>query len=437
MNEASHVPMARLAWLPRSLRPPVPIPLAHMRIMWLVGIAAMIAAYDLTMFGMALKQIQADLRIPEDEIALTNAIFRLGIVPAVFVSMLADRFGRRRLLMVTILGSAIFTMLTGFSQSHAQLTGFQLFVRMFAYAEDMLCIVVIAEEFDEKARGWAIGMIGALGGLGGGVAAIAYGLLGPLEDGWRYLYILGAVPLFVLAFLRRRLVETRRFENYATSRMHQTHTMRDWLEPAMFLLRQYPGRLALLAAALFPLGFAIAAPFLMISKHMQEAHGITPGGVTIVIIAGGGIAIIGNFVAGLLSDRVGRRGVFVIACLGLVAGLMTFYNAPTPTLAIAGFIIGIFFYFAADVILAAFGAELFPTSYRSTASAVRLLLWIIAGAIGLALQGQIFNALGSHAAANTALLAVGPLSILFVPFLPEPSRKTLEEIAPERIIDAA
>lgn len=437
MRDALQEPMARLAWLPRSLRPPVAIPLRHMRIMWLVGIAAMIAAYDLTMFGMALKQIQADLMIPEDQIALTNAIFRLGIVPAVFVSMLADRMGRRRLLMLTILGSAIFTMLTGFSQSHAQLTGFQLFVRMFSYAEDMLCYVVIAEEFDEKARGWAIGMVGALGGLGGGVAAISFGILGPLEDGWRYLYILGAVPLFILAFLRRRLVETKRFEDYAAGRMHKTRSLSDWLEPALFLVKQYPARLALLGAALFPLGFSIAAPFLMISKFMQEAHGISPGGVTVIIIAGGGLAIIGNFVAGLLSDVIGRRGVFVIACLGLVSGLMLFYNADSAPLAIGGFIIGIFFFFAADVILAALGAELFPTSYRSTASAVRLLLWIIAGAIGLALQGTIYNAVESHAVANTILLAVGPLSILFVPFLPEPSRKTLEEIAPERIIDAA
>lgn len=428
-------PTARLLWLPRSLRPPEPVPVSHMRIMWLVGIAAMIAAYDVSLYGLAAKQIQAELNIPDDEVTLVNALFRLGILPALLLSILADRWGRRQLLILTILGSACFTVLTGFTRTQAEFTAAQTFVRMFAYAEDMLCVVVVAEAFDARTRGWALGMLGALGALGAGLAAIMFALIDVLPYGWRALYVIGGIVLLLLAWLRRSLPETARFAAQRARIAAEPRSLAAILSPARYVVTQYPGRIALLAMAVVPFGFAVAAAWTLFPKFLQDVHGFAPWQVTVLVLSGGLIALFGNFVAGRASDYFGRKLVFTLGCLGTSSMFMVLYTAPEPWMAIPAFIGAAFSFFAAEVILAAFGAELFPTSYRSTASAVRLLMWILSGSAGLWAQGPLMNWLGGMGPSVVLLLAVAPLSILAVPFLPEPSRKTLEEISPDRITD--
>ena len=87
----------------------------------------------------------------------------------------------------------------------------------------------------------------------------------------------------------------------------------------------------------------------------------------------------------------------------------------------------------ATVLARALGSELFPTSYRSTASSIRMLAGTIGGSLGLLLESALYGALGSHAAAITALLpglAVGVAIVAFA--IPETAGRELEEVSPER-----
>ena len=61
------------------------------------------------------------------------------------------------------------------------------------------------------ARGWANGTLSALDYTGAGLASLVFAAVNILPYGWRALYVIGAVPLFLVAFLRRRLPETKRF----------------------------------------------------------------------------------------------------------------------------------------------------------------------------------------------------------------------------------
>jgi hypothetical protein len=86
-------------------------------------------------------------------------------------------------------------------------------------------------------------------------------------------------------------------------------------------------------------------------------------------------------------------------------------------------------YLGLDVMLSALGSELFPTAYRSTASAARAVTATLGAAIGLAAEGVLFTATGSHAAAIAWMvvpLAVVPVALARVP---ETARRELEEIA--------
>jgi hypothetical protein len=86
---------------------------------------------------------------------------------------------------------------------------------------------------------------------------------------------------------------------------------------------------------------------------------------------------------------------------------------------------------AVDVLFGALGSELFPTSYRSTASGVRAAVGTVAGSAGLWLESWLYPMAGSHAAAITWMLGlvwIAPLVVLLL--LPETAGRELEEISP-------
>jgi hypothetical protein len=82
---------ARLWWLPPRLRPPVPISVEHNRLLWIVGSAALIAGFDLNIFGLAMPQVQASLNIAEHELGPMTSVIRLLMIGAFFLAILSDR----------------------------------------------------------------------------------------------------------------------------------------------------------------------------------------------------------------------------------------------------------------------------------------------------------------------------------------------------------
>ena len=85
-----------------------------------------------------------------------------------------------------------------------------------------IAAVVIAEEFAPEHRGWGIGALGALQACGAGVAAIMFGFVEYLPYGWRSLYAIGLGPLLLIAYFRRTLPETHRFQQIEQVRETET-----------------------------------------------------------------------------------------------------------------------------------------------------------------------------------------------------------------------
>ncbi len=266
---------ARFVWLPPGLRPPQAMVWRQERIFLLVGIAAMFAGFDTNIFGLAVPQIQASLHIPENQIGLTVSYFRIATLAALLLCSAADLIGRRRLLLITIFGQAIFTLLTAFAADYPQFVWTQILTRVFGYAEEMLCFVVIAEEIGAGARGWANGTLSALNYTGAGLASLAFLGVTVLPYGWRALYVIGAVPLFLVAFLRRSLPETRRF----AAQEALTRTKSRWTEASRLLkdlAREYPLRLVTILIAAGAFGFGLSSASVLSSKYLQSVFHYTP-----------------------------------------------------------------------------------------------------------------------------------------------------------------
>lgn len=411
------------------------LPRDQRRLLLLVGSSLFINNYDLGIFALALPQIQASLHIPEENIGLYTGIIRFGVLFAFPLAFMADVVGRKRLLILTVIGMTLSTVLSAFAQTALQYLILQTFARCFSYAEEMLCYVIVAEEIEPEKRGWALGRLAALGTLGYGLSSLLYGQIGELPHGWRDFYLVGAAGLVVIMLARRGLRETKSFLDHRATRK-AAQSIRAHLQPIVSLMRAYPGRFVALVATTAPYSFGLSAAFAFISKFLQESHGYSPANVGYLQFFGGALSLLGFFLAGQISDMVGRRAVLGV-CIPVVVGLFVlFYLTGDPTLLIASWIGCLFFYFASEVTLSALGSELFPTSYRSTSSAARGVINVVSGIAGLAAESALYPLVGSHAYSVIILIAVAPIAIIPVLFfLPETARRSLDEISPEVELD--
>jgi len=397
------------------------------RLVVLLGAANAANGYDLGIVTLALPAIQAALAIPEAQVGTVLALIRLGVLAALGIGVLADRWGRRALLLATIVGFTACTVVTAGVPNAAAFVAAQLFARVFIAAEDMLGIVVVAEEIVAARRGLALGVLAALGGVGHGAAAVSYAVVGRGPYGWRLLYLAGAVPLVVVAWLRRSLVETRRFVAHRTR--HAGRVVPPWA-PLATLVREHPARVVALVAMILPIYFVTAPALAFQSKFLQETHGYSPATVAFLYFVGGIVSVTTQLAVGRASDAVGRKPAALVMLALNATGTFLLYRGGGPAV-IAGWLLMVAAYLGLDVMLGALGSELFPTAYRSTASAVRAVTATLGAASGLALEGTLFTATGNHGAAISWML----VPLVFVPFalaaLPETARRELEDITPE------
>jgi len=229
---------------PAAIRPRVRWPeldLHERRIVCLIGAAGFFNQYDLGLVSLFLRHIQADLAISEASVGWMGSAIRMGALPAFGFMLLADRLGRRRLLLWTIAGYTLCTVATAFAPSAAAFTAAQLVGRMFMEAEVTLGIVVVVEELRPGNRAWGVGVISLLAFLGRALGMALFAFVDDLPFGWRFAYLVGLFPLGLLVYLRRALPETRRFERAAQGTRTSVASL---VRPALALLRAYPGRFA-------------------------------------------------------------------------------------------------------------------------------------------------------------------------------------------------
>jgi putative MFS transporter len=249
--------------------------------------------------------------------------------------------------------------------------------------------------------------------------------------GWRSFYLVGLLPLVWVAWMRRTLPETQRFETTQIEPERST-IWRRAIEPVIGLVTQYPIRFLGLFAVAFVLSFSGYASSFFQPKYLQDAHGWAPWQYSLLAFTGGFIALFGSSWSGRLSDRHGRR-VAVATFLTLeTVFTIAFYQASGTWLPPI-WVMMVFSSIAGGVALTTFATELFPTSHRSTASGSRHVAATLGGVLGLYMESVLYGQFGSHWTA-ISLLAVAALVIPLVVYaaFPETSGRPLEEISPDR-----
>ena len=164
------------------------------RVFAITATAGVFNDYDGQLVNLAIGQIQRSLNVSETGIAPLVSLIQLGTLVAPFITAQADRFGRRRLLMFTIVGYTVFTGITALAWSGLSFAAFRFGATAFSSAEASIALVMLVEEVASERRGWAVGLLGALSALGFGLAALSYSWIDVMPFGWRGLYIFACCP---------------------------------------------------------------------------------------------------------------------------------------------------------------------------------------------------------------------------------------------------
>ena len=399
---------------------------AHLRVLGFVTLAMFFESYDLGMLGNALPQIAASFGLDKVAMGSFTAFTRLGALPAFFLLPLADRLGRRRLLLISIAGMSIGSLATAFAQTPLQFVLLQIATRTFIVSAAVTSFVVVSEEFPAAHRGWGLGMLGGVGSIGFGFGALVYGFVGVLPFGWRALYALGLTPLLFLPALRRGMRETERFTAAAAAGVATQNG--GAIGTILALLRHHPRR----AIAIGLIGALSAAgagtSFQFISDFLQSERGWTPGAFAALSVVFGAFAIIGNPVAGRLGDRFGRRVVAatVLALFPLAA--LAFFLGPAAWVPLPWTVM-VFLSMASTVCVRALTTELFPTAFRGTGAGGLALLETLGVSTGLLVYSAAVGVLGrqEYALPLVSLACLGAAASVYL--VPETARRELEEVA--------
>ena len=387
-----------------------------------LSVASFFEGYDFIALSQILPNLRSDMGLDQADGGLLVAFINAGTVLAYVLVRKADHWGRRRLLMLTIIGYTVCTFLTGLAPGVWTFALFQFAARVFLIGEWATSMVYAAEEYPADRRGMVIGVIQAFSSLGSIICAGVVPLLLTSAYGWRSVYFVGILPLVIVAVARRGLKETRRFQEQASA---------GTVAPKPFArILGTPHRKRMLQLALI-WGFTYVCTQNAVTfwkEFVTGDRGWTDGQVSLAIT----IAAVGSmplvFMAGKLLDLIGRRRGAAVIYLLTAAGVACSYSLHGRWPLTFALALGIFGATAVLPVLNAYTSELFPTDLRGDAFA-----WSnnLLGRIGYVLSPIAVGQAAVHvgwgpAVSTTAVFPIFALGLILW-WLPETRGKELEE----------
>ena len=289
--------------------------------------------------------------------------------------VLADRFGRARILQLTVLWFALFTFLSGFTHNFGELFLTRALQGFGFGGEWSVGSVLVAEIIDARHRGKATGLVQSSWSVGWAAAALAYwavSIIAPPEVAWKILFWLGILPGLLVIYIRRNVAEPAIFTQMRAQRVRAAGVAATAGSPArrgVFLDIFRPPLLrttilaTLLSTGMLGAYYSITTwlpTFLAKERHLSVGAST---GYLLMVISG---SLAGYLVSAWLTDAIGRRRGFILFAACAMVLILLYTRLPVAGgMFLIGFPLG-FFILGIFSGMGACLAELYPSAVRGS-----------------------------------------------------------------------
>jgi MFS family permease len=378
----------------------------------------MSAAFINTLFTQTVAFAADEFNISKSGQGIGAAIVRLGIVICLPLVALADRRGRRPVMIAMAWAAPLVSALGAIAPSYSFLVATQAVGRPLGLTLDILIAVVAVEEMPRDGRAYATGILAVLSGIGGGIAVASLPLADISLTSWRYIYVIGLMWLIIAYALMKWLPESERFIR---------HTPKTKMRAA-YIADALRGNLGRICSVVFLTNVYIATASIFQNRYLKEERGYTAAQVALFTIITSSPATFGLIIGGRVADERGRRilGATLVPIGAFLLALSFSTSGATMWLvAIAG---GLAFGISYPA-LAVYRGELFPTRTRGLAGGIIMTSALFGGIIGLVGGGWFLDANGSYGQVMMWLV-IGPVIASAIVWFryPETAHRELDDI---------
>jgi predicted MFS family arabinose efflux permease len=361
-----------------------------------------------------LPRIAAELDIADAVLGtLVTAYSMMVAVFAILAGPVSDKVGRRRILLIGCGAMTVALILHAFVVNYVSF----LLVRMLAgSAGGMLsgaAVSYIGDAFPYRRRGWATGWVMS-GAAFGQIIGIPLGIVMAARWGFRSPFYMFAVTMAVtvlLVFFGMPQPAVKRSEH----RLSVGKAARDYLD----MLRR--PEVAWAAAAYFLMFLGVSVFMIYLPTWLERDVGLSLDEIAVMFLLGGIANVLTGPQAGKLSDRIGRRGIILMACAGL--SLVMLVTVPL----VSGLLSAYVLFFLVMVLIAmrtspfsALLTVLVRDERRGSLMSLTVALGQLGFALGGATAGPLFSRVGYFSNTVTGAAFVLGMGLVVWFFIPEP-----------------
>ena len=336
----------------------------------------------------------------------------------------ADRFGRVKVLQLTIVWFAFFTFLSGFTNSFSQLLVVRGLQGLGFGGEWAVGSVLMGEAIAARNRGRAVGSVQGGWAIGWGIAALFYSVFFSLmkpEMAWRAMFWVGILPALLVFYIRKRVPEPAVFKELQRRFKASSGGFLQIFGPELLPTTILASVVAIGAQGGY---YAITTWLPLYLKTVRGLSVLNTTGYLFVVIAG---AFAGYLISADLTDRIGRRYTLILfaVCSSLTVWLYTAVGVSNSFMLVLGFPLG-FFSSGTFSPMGSFFTELFPTALRGSGQGFSYNTGRGIGALFPTFVGYLAARLSLASAIALFAMAAYLLMVGGVLLLPETRGKELE-----------
>jgi SHS family lactate transporter-like MFS transporter len=315
-------------------------------------------AFDFFILVFCVSAIAAEFHLKISTVLEANFLtLAMRPVGAFLFGLMADRFGRRPTLMLDIIAYSVFELGSAFAPSFKMFLILRACFGIAMGGEWGVGAALAFETLPAKGRGFFSGLLQEGYVVGNLLAGLAYGTLFP-HIGWRGMFVVGAVPAFLIIYIRTKVEESPAWLAGRVSRNAERHLGKD--------IFKYLGSFIFLVLLMFAFNSFSHGTQDVYPTFLQKDHGFSPQTVSRVAIVLNIGALLGGIFFGAFSERIGRRKAIVVASLLAIPVIPLWaFSHTAPMLALGGFLMQFMVQGAWGVIPAHLN-ELSPPAVRGT-----------------------------------------------------------------------